>query len=461
MNLHRCLLACMSILLACASVRSQAQAPSATEAQEIAAEAYVYAYPMVIAELTRRVSLGVRGVPMNQFDHRRAFPDANFTAIVRPNADTLYSILWFDLSREPLIINVPDSAGRYYLLQMMDMWTDTFDVPGSRTTGNHAQTLVLATTDWKGEIPAGALLIRSPTSMGWIIGRAQTNSAADYANVHKFQNALTASPLSHAGKSYTPPKTPVPADWDVRTPPVVLIDRMNADTFFSLFAELMKVNAPHVNDNPILHRIARIGLAPGRSFSFASLPAEIQQAVQAAIGSAQGTIKRGLMSSGVRQNGWRTNLTGIGTYGTDYRARASIAFGGLGANPIEDAIYPTALMDADGQPFSSDRRYTIHFSKEQLPPVRAFWSLTLYDQRQLFTANPINRYAIGDRDPLRLNDDGSLDIHIQRTSPGADKEANWLPAPASGPFSMNLRLYWPEPAALNGGWSPPPVKKLQ
>ena len=161
----------------------------------------------------------------------------------------------------------------------------------------------------------------------------------------------------------------------------------------------------------------------------------------------------------MRQNGWRTNLTGIGTYGTDYRARASIAFGGLGANPIEDATYPVAQMDADGQPLLSDNRYVIHFSKEQLPPVRAFWSLTLYDQRQFFTANPINRHAIGDRDALKFNDDGSLDLYIQNASPGADKEANWLPAPA-GPFTMNLRLYLPQRRATDGSWLVPPVKRV-
>jgi hypothetical protein len=397
---------------------------------------------------------------MNQFDHRRAFPGANFTAVVRPNADTLYSILWFDVSSEPLVIDVPDSEGRYYLLQMMDMWSDTFDVPGTRTTGNEAQTLLLAGPDWQGEIPKGALLIRSPTPRGWIIGRAQTNGPADYAAVHRFQNGLKASPLSLVGKPYAPPKVALEPGWDVRTPPVVLVDRMSAADYFALFAELMKQNPPHANDYPMLHRMARIGLEPGKSFSMTSLPAELQQAVQNAVAPAQAIIKRGLLSGGTRQNGWRTNLTGIGTYGTDYRARASIAFAGLGANPIEDATYPIAQTDADGQPLSSDNRYVLHFSKEQLPPVRAFWSLTMYDQRQFFAANPINRHAIGDRDPLEFNADGSLDLYIQRTSPGADKEANWLPAPASGPFSMNLRLYWPEPAALNGTWSPPPIKKL-
>jgi len=151
----------------------------------------------------------------------------------------------------------------------------------------------------------------------------------------------------------------------------------------------------------------------------------------------------------------------LGTYRTNYRARAEVAFGGLGANAVEDAVYPTAFTDADDQPFSSDSRYVLHFSKDEIPPVRGFWSLTIYDERQLFAANPINRYAIGDRDQLQFNADGSLDIHIQRASPGPDKESNWLPAPASGSFTMNLRLYWPKAEVLDGTWAPPPVKRVQ
>jgi hypothetical protein len=143
-------------------------------------------------------------------------------------------------------------------------------------------------------------------------------------------------------------------------------------------------------------------------------------------------------------------MTAIGTYGTDYLHRAGVAYGGYGANAIQDALYPTAFADADGKPFSSDKRYVLHFAKDQTPPVRAFWSLTMYDERQLFTANPINRFAIGDRDKLIFNGDGSLDLYIQRESPGKDKESNWLPAPKSGAFTMNLRLYWPKIEATNG-----------
>ena len=445
----------------CAVQPAPARGVSAEDARGIAVEAYTYAYPLVISELTRRVSLAPResgAAAMNRFEHMAAFPDASFTDVVRPNADTLYSILWFDVSKEPLVLQVPDSGGRYYLLPMLDMWSEVFASPGARTTGTHAQLIVLAAAGWRGKVPAGATLIHSPTAMGWIIGRTQTDGVSDYPNVHRFQDGLTATPLSRRGKNYTPPPTAVDPAWDTKTPPVQQIERMSAQEYFGLFTELTKVNPPHASDYPILHRMARIGIVPGKPFSLAAAPAEVREALEAAPDTALATIKGGLTKLGVRRNGWRINLSTIGTYGTDYLARALVAHGGLGANTVDDAVYPTALADANGQPFSSDFSYVLRFAKEQLPPVRAFWSLTMYDERQLFAENPIHRYAIGDRDSLKYNADGSLDLYIQRESPGPGRESNWLPAPAKGPFTMNLRLYWPKPEVLDGTWSPPPIK---
>jgi hypothetical protein len=234
---------------------------------------------------------------------------------------------------------------------------------------------------------------------------------------------------------------------------------MNAATFFGMFVDLMKENPPHANDYPTLDRMKRIGIERGKSFSLGSEPKEIQDALMAAPSEALPQIKAAWTTAGVLTNGWRTNLTAIGTYGTDYLHRAGVAYGALGANVVEDAVYPTAFADADGRPFSSDSRYILHFEKNQIPPVRAFWSLTMYDERQIFTANPIDRFAIGDRDELKFNPDGSLDLYIQRDSPGADKETNWLPAPRSDTFTMNLRLYWPKRELFNGSWSPPPVRR--
>jgi len=455
--------ACAGLALLAPAAHAQ-PAVSAEEAREIAREAYIYAYPMVLMEVTRRASTNVvepagLTAPINQLAHAREFPDASFTIVVRPNADTLYSALTFDVSKEPLVFSVPDSGGRYYLLPFLDYWTDVFTVPGKRTTGTAAQTFAIVGPGWRGKLPRGVERYDSPTASGLLIGRTQTNGKADYEAVRKFQDGIKIVPLSAYGKPFTPPKGKVRPDQDM-SPPPDQVDKMDAATFFAMFAELMKQNPPHANDYPILDRMKRIGMTPGKAYSVASQPQGVQDALSAAPPSALKDIKEAWRKAGVLANGWRTNLTAIGTYGTDYLHRAGVAYGGLGANVPDDAVYPTAFADADGQPFDNGKRYVLHFNKDQIPPARAFWSLTMYDERQLFTANPINRYAIGDRDRLAFNSDGSLDLYIQRESPAKEKESNWLPAPASGSFTMNLRLYWPKVEVLNGSWAPPPVKKV-
>jgi hypothetical protein len=445
---------------------NQSSSVTEEEALQIAQDAYAYAYPLVIMELTRRATTNVEApndygkAPVNQFGHKKTFPDSSFTEVVRPNADTLYSMVFYDLSKEPLVISVPDSGGRYYLLPTLDYWTDVFTSRGTRTSGNGAQTFAIVGPDWKGTLPKGVDLVRSPTAMGWMIGRTQTNGPEDYDNVHKFQAGLKTTPFSQWGKQFTWPKAKVNPDFEPKAPPVVAVEKMDAATFFSFFAELTNANPPHANDYPVLDRMRRIGIVPGQPFDFAKQPPEVQRALTAAGPAMLPRIKGQFTRAGVLANGWRINLSMIGTYGTDYLQRAAVAFAGLGANTVEDAIYPTSITDADGKPFHSDNRYVLHFDKADIPPARAFWSLTMYDERQLFTDNPLNRYAIGDRDALKLNTDGSLDLYIQRDSPGADKESNWLPAPKSGAFSMNMRLYWPKPEALDGTWQPPAVKRV-
>ncbi len=460
------LLAASAATMLAAPVESWGQTGLTTEdAREIARETYIYGYPLVLMHVSRRVATNVAeppgntDAPVNQPGNARAFPDPSFTVVVRPNADTLYSSMIYDVSKEPLIVSVPDSGGRYYLLPLLDEWSEVFAAPGSRTTGNGAYTFAIVGPKWQGTLPPGVRRYDSPTATGWMGGRTQTNGKADYAAVHKFQDGIKVVPLSAFGKPYSPPKGTVDPKLDMSSP-LTQIERMDAATFFAMFAELMKDNPPHSNDYPIIDRMKRIGIEPGKSFSLASADKVVQEALEAAPSVALPQIKEAWSKASVPVNGWRTNLTAIGTYGADYLHRAGVAYGGLGANVIEDAVYPTAFADADGKPFASDKRYVLHFAKNQVPPARGFWSLTMYDERQLFSANAINRYAIGDRDKLTFNEDGSLDLHIQRESPGKDKESNWLPAPKSGSFTMNLRLYWPKAEVLDGTWAPPPVKHV-
>ena len=441
-----------------------ASSVSPEEALEIGRDAYIYAFPLVLMEVTRRVTANVaepKGplAPMNQFANLRAFPDATFTAVVRPNADTLYSSLHFDVANEPLVIDVPDSAGRYYLLPMLDMWTDVFASPGKRTTGTATQRFAIVGPRWQGTLPPGVDEIRSPTPRGSMIGRTQTNGAKDYDAVHRFQDGLTVTPLSELGKG-TPPAKGRPDPKLDMSAPGAQVAAMDPNAFWACFSDVVTLNAPHPNDYPILERLGRLGVVQGRRLDVPSLVPAARKAMEEGCAAGHERILAATPRTGRVVNHWQIINVAIGTYGTDYLRRAVVAYAGLGANLVEDAIYPTAFLDAEGKPLDSAAPYVIHFAKGQLPPANAFWSVTMYDNRQLFTANPINRFAIGDRNNLQLNADGSLDLYLQRESPGKDKENNWLPTPANGPFSLTLRLYWPKPEAFDGRWAPPPIQRV-
>ncbi len=437
---------------------------AADRTHEIGVQAYTYAYPMIMMELTRRVSTNVEALggnlaPMNQFAHIRAFPDHTFREVVRPNADTLYSIVWFDVTKEPLVVSVSDTGGRYYMLQMMDMWTDVFATPGSRTSGTKAANFAIVGRDWKGTLPDGVKQLRSPTSMGWIIGRTQTNGAADYENVHRIQDGYKLTPLSQWGKPYSPSaKSAVNSAWDMKTPPPVQVASMSAEVYFELFATLLKNNRPHELDWNIIEQLKQIGIIPGEDFEFSTLPRNTQESLKRAVGDAQEMIAEYAKRSGGLINGWIVKREMMGNYGTSYLGRAYVARIGLGANVPEDAIYPMSMVDGDGKPYNGSYHYTLHFDKGKLPPINAFWSLTIYDADGYFVGNPINRFAIGDRDKLEFNSDGSLDIYIQHDTPGKYKESNWLPAPA-GDFNLVMRLYWPRTSILTGEWNPSAVKR--
>jgi hypothetical protein len=436
------------------------------EAYDIGLDAYIYFYPLVTMDVTRRQMTNIeagkiegRG-PMNTFSNARTFPPADFRTVVRPNFDTLYSTAWLNLTGGPVIVSVPDTKGRYYLLQMLDMWTDTFDSPGKRTTGTKAGNFAIVPQCWNGTLPAGVERIDSPTPYVWIIGRTQTNGTSDYEAVHKIQDGYEITPLSQWGKQPQPVNASIDPNVDMNTPPLRQVNSMPASAFFSYAAELMKVDPPHVTDQSIIARMKRIGIEPGKSLDFNKLDPAVQQALNkaAADGLKEMDSEAPLIAKVV--NGWQMNTEPIGVYGNDYLKRAIIAMLGLGANPPEDAIYPALLSDADGRPLNGNNSYMLHFNKSELPPVDAFWSITMYDAEGFQAANSINRFAIGDLNNLTYNKDGSLDIYIQDGSPGLDRESNWLPSPR-GPISILMRMYSPREEALDGTWVPPPLKRVQ
>jgi hypothetical protein len=459
--------AALAVLLgACSTTHEPATAPVAAEQppsnqamKALSAEVFTYAYPLVLMDVTREL-MSVR-TPPNTFSHKRTFPDAGFTEVVTPNADTLYSSAWLDLSREPVVLSVPDTRGRYYLMPMMDAWTNVFASPGKRTTGTQRGNFVITGPGWDGPLPKGMKQIKSPTTMVWLIGRTQANGKKDFPAVHRLQDQYRLTPLSawQMGVRAAPEKpAPRSPTLDTQSPPVEQVAAMDAQAFFSRFASLLPANPPAAADAPMVEKMRRMGLVPGVPFKTTVLEPATARAVQegatAALQAISDLSRKGSADAG---NGWVMHRD-LGNYGTNYGRRAVTAMVGLGANLPEDAIYASTRTDAAGKALQGGASYVLHFAKDQLPPARAFWSLSLYNQRQAFVENPIGRYAIGSRDRLRYNRDGSLDIYIQHERPERTKVANWLPAPPDA-LNMTLRAYWPEQALLDGTWMPPPVER--
>jgi hypothetical protein len=432
----------------------------------LAQEAYVYGYPLVTMEMTRRIVTNVASVagtrgPMGQIIKLRQYPDASFRDVTAPNADTLYTTSFFDVGKEPWVLSIPDMKGRYFLFPMLDGWTDVFQVPGKRTTGTGAQTYAITGPGWKGTLPTGVKEYKSPTSIVWLLGRIYcTGTPEDYAAVHALQDQCALVPLSAYGKPYTPPAGTVDTSIDMKTPVRDQVNRMDATAYFTLLAQLMKTNPPAAADAPELAKFAKIGLVAGQDFDATKLNADFAKRIpEVAFDRIMLQFK---VNKAVKDvNGWGYT-TKAGLYGTDYFMRALVTAIGLGANRPQDAIYPTSLKAADGHAYDGASKYVMHFAKGQMPPVSGFWSLTMYDSNYFFVANPINRYSISARQKLKSNPDGSVDLYIQKNSPGPDKEENWLPAP-DGKFILMLRLYWPNekgPSIINGSWEIPPVKKV-
>jgi hypothetical protein len=449
-------------------VDAKADALTDTEAAALAADAYVYGYPLVTMEYTRRVMTNtavVKGThaPMGQFVRMREYPDAAFRDVTAPNADTLYSTAWLDLAKEPYVLTLPDVGDRYFLMPMLDAWTNVFQVPGTRTTGNRAQTYAITGPGWTGTLPAGLKELKSPTNMVWILGRTYcTGTPEDYKACHAVMDRYDLRPLSAVGRAYTPPAGRVDPGVDVKTPVREQVNGLTGAAYFGLLAAAMRDNPPAPADAPMVAKLARLGVVPGKAFDPARLDPVVARAVEQAPKAGVGRITGHFKAAGTAENGW-TFTTKAGVYGTDYLQRAFVTAIGLGANRPQDAVYPTSEADADGRKYSGANRYVLHFDRGQTPPAQAFWSVTMYDANYFFVANPLNRYTVSPRNDLKYNPDGSLDVYIQRESPGADKESNWLPAPP-GEFVLMMRLYYPRatpPSILDGTWKAPPVRVVR
>lgn len=440
-----------------------ARATSASETSRVAADAYIFGYPLVLMDATRQIATATSTpsatrAPTNCFAHLREFPDPSFTDVVSPNVDTLYSVAWLDLTEQPIVLRLPDMGRRYYLMQCLDAWTNVFAAPGTRSTGREAQEFAFIGPDWTGMLPPTLPSIHAPTNMVWIIGRTETRSPRDLGEVHGLQDQYLLTPLSEWGTAYRAPiRHAGPGDLDLRMPPVEQLARIDAGSFFDCLNMLMKSNPPSAADKRAMSRFASIGIRPGAHLDDPddALIAELSAGVRTA---RTRLLEQSHTGFGPSVNGWEIAPSEIGRYGTNYLLRAVTAMVGLGANLREDAVYPRAIVDSGGKPLSGANRYTITFPTGATPPVNAFWSLTMYDDKQALVANSMKRYAIGSHDALAFDADGALTILIQHAAPGAEHERNWLPAPPDA-FNLVMRLYWPSEAILSGRWAPPSIQR--
>jgi hypothetical protein len=444
------------------------------QAHQIAEDAYVYGYSLITTEVTRVQMSNVPKVagltaPMGQFINVPKYPPADYRGVSAPNADTLYSVGWIDLS-EPQVFSHPDMGDRYYLFEVTDLWmTDSKSSPSKRTADGKAANYLFTPPGWKGDVPAGVKPFPVATRYMVILGRIYADGTdQDYKTVNALQAQLKFTPLSAWGKSYTPvapPVNPNPGFSMTDKPQTVIVD-MGTEGYFNEMAKLMGQAAPPAaDDGAILARMARIGLVPGKPFAMSKLDPAVQAALKQGAEAGLKKIEANQDAMGEKVAGGWVVSKGLGSYGpATYLKRAVVAAFGWPANQEVDAVYPSTQVDSKGQKLTGANKYTLTFAKGATPPVKGFWSITMYliDQGWWFVPNPLNKFTVSMRDNPKFNADGSLTLYFQNESPGADKESNWLPAP-KGEFLPLLRMYYPSatsPSILNGSWKIPPVVKV-
>jgi hypothetical protein len=454
-----------------AQAQTSADRPGFLKAKDIAEAGFIYGLPIVMGygvmyEFAVDRNSGQFKAPFNQIANAANVFTYKDTAVVTPNSDTPYSVVWMDLRAEPLVLSVPPvDPKRYYSVMLCDGNTYNYGYIGTRATGSEAGDYMVVAPDWKGATPPGIKKVfRSSTQFSLAIYRTQLFSPDDLDNVKKVQAGYKVQTLSAYLKQ---PTTTAAATIDFPK-----IDKELAKTNFFDYLDFALQFAPaQENEKEIRAQLASIGVGPGKTFNFKDLP--LEQKLEVGLGMKEGEKKvdEAVANAGKAINGWRvSSLFGDSAFfNGDWLKRAAGAKGGIYGNDAAEAMYPARRTDSDGQTLDgSQHNYTLTFPAGQLPPVNAFWSLTMYDGKtQLLIENPINRYLINSPmlPTMKTNADGSLTFYIQNKSPGADKEANWLPAP-NGPIYLVMRLYWPKPTPPSilppgeGTWQPPGIKRV-
>ena len=424
-------------------------------------EVFLFGYPLIIMDITRNESTDIIH-NKNELRHARKFPTASWKAVIRPNVDTLYSTAMVSVDEGPWIFEMPINTDRYELVTFLDGWTNVFASPGTRTL-NHSETFFFLTnSSWDGDVPLGMTQLVCQTNMAWLIGRLQADGEDDFETVHYLQDRLklykhfemsaraefVPMAVSSAGKQDISTKRPFAN---------VILNNLSTLQYFNRLMQLMVDNPPYQEDGPLVERMARVGLEPGKQVALSALNLVCFQFGR--------WLASAITSFSVNQrpsdSSWRLPPLNLGRYGTDYGTRAAVAQVGLGANLAEDTIYSSTAWDHEGKDLIGSNAYYLHFNVGQLPPVKAFWSITAYDIDGFFIDNPLKRFALRDRDPLTYNSDGSLDIWIQAVPPtNLTLQSNWLPVKENEKFSLTARLYWPHESIASGLWTVPKVIRI-
>jgi hypothetical protein len=434
------------------------------QAFALGVQAYIWAYPLVVSAATAEAvthtdkPLPNAHAPFNSLGHVAKLFTAADKDVVSSNVDTVYSSAFLDLKQGAALISVPASGERYYSLMLEDAYTNVFGYIGSRATGNKAGDYMIVGPGWDGKTPPGANVIESPTSLVWVIGRTMVDGQEDLPNVAAFQQQLNLVMVPPAVDS-----TPIKQRWNLTTKPglvpVKQVEALDWESYYYWTGQLMKDNPPPVADSALYSQFEAIGISSENGFQSGALSEATKNGLAEGFAAGNRIVKRDtLKSGGTEINGWAYNL-GAGQWGQNYNLRAAIAMRSLGQNIAAEALYMNTREDARQQTLNGSKDYTLTFSKDQLPPVNAFWSITMYNAENFFVDNHIDRYAISNRNEgLKTNPDGSLTIYIQQADPGTDKTSNWLPAPADN-FRLSMRLYVPKQIILEGKWQPPALEE--
>ncbi len=433
---------------------------SVSQAAALGRQAYLYGFPLLSFERVTQTQTSVScpdalgDAPLNSFSTADRFAQPFDRTVVAPNVDTLYSMAHLDLGHGPVVLSHPDMGRRYFVFELLDPYTNVIGYIGSRTTGSAAGRFAITWTGHPGRRVKGAQVIRSPYRQVWVIGRTLAGDSADQQHALALMRRYTLTP---PGGVRTFPAGCRPGKPATAAMPAGL-------AFLDALGAALTQSPPPARDAPLLATLRAVGVGPGLSpqhaglspLALLALAGGVRQEAAGLVSAAQVQILR----SAIDDRGWYIPPRSTGDYGTGYRYRAQVAALGLGANTPKEAIYPTALTDSAGQLLTgAGPGYQLIFARGHAPPVRAFWSLTLYTERGYLVPNPIHRYAIGSSHPHLIRaPDGAIVVDITHTRPTA-RDVNWLPAP-SGPFRLNLRLYWPRSAALSGHWRPPPITSI-